>query len=81
MKRLTITLTAVGAVLAVLAIGPDRIAQAQPAKGALAAYERVLEVMNGRFKDVKLVGDPDRDFRHPCDRASRRPDLPGEDAA
>jgi len=62
MKRLTITLTAVGAVLAVLAIGPDRIAQAQPAKGALAAYERVLEVMNGRFKDMKLVGDPDRDF-------------------
>lgn len=62
MKRLTITLTTVGAVLAVLAIGPDRIAQAQPAKGALAAYERVLEVMNGRFKDTKLVGDPDRDF-------------------
>jgi hypothetical protein len=62
MKPLTITLTAVGAVLAVLTIGPDRIAQAQPAKGALAAYERVLEVMNGRFKDMKLVGDPDRDF-------------------
>ena len=62
MKRLTITLTAVGAVLAVLAIGPDRIALAQPAKGALAAYERVLDVMNGRFKDVKLAGDPDRDF-------------------
>jgi Cu/Ag efflux protein CusF len=62
MKPLTITLTAVGAVLAVLTIGPDRIAQAQPAKGALAAYERVLEVMNGRFKDTKLVGDPDRDF-------------------
>ena len=62
MKRLTIALTAVGAVLAVLAIGPERIALAQPAKGALAAYERVLDVMNGRFKDVKLAGDPDRDF-------------------
>ncbi len=62
MKRLTIALTAVGAVLAVLAIGPNRIAQAQPAKGALSTYERVLEVMNGRFKDTKLVGDPDRDF-------------------
>jgi Cu/Ag efflux protein CusF len=62
MKRLTVTLSAFGAVLAVLAIGPDRIAQAQPAKGALAAYERVLEVMNGRFKDTKLVGNPDRDF-------------------
>ncbi|WP_246812039.1 copper-binding protein [Microvirga sp.] len=62
MKRLTVTLTAVGAVLAVVAIGPDRIAQAQPAKGAVAAFERVLEVMNGRFKDTKLAGDPDKDF-------------------
>jgi Cu/Ag efflux protein CusF len=62
MKRLTITLTAVGAVLAVLAIGPDRIALAQPAKGASAAYERVREVMNERFKNMKLVGDPDKDF-------------------
>jgi hypothetical protein len=44
MKRLTITLTAVGIGLAVLAIGPEGIALAQPAKGALAAYERVLDV-------------------------------------
>jgi Cu/Ag efflux protein CusF len=62
MKHSTIVLTAIGAVLAVVAIGPDRIAQAQPAKGALAAFERVLEVMNNRFKDTKLVGEPDRDF-------------------
>lgn len=37
-------------------------AQAQPAKGAGPALERVREVMNTRFKDMKLTGDPDRDF-------------------
>lgn len=37
-------------------------AEAQPAKGAPAAFERVREVMNNRFKDMKLVGDPDKDF-------------------
>ncbi|SCY64285.1 copper-binding protein [Microvirga guangxiensis] len=62
MKLLTTTLTAVGALLAIAAIGPDRLAQAQPAKGAPAAYERVREVMDERFKDMKLVGDPDKDF-------------------
>ena len=62
MKRLNVTLTAVGALLAVGAIGPNGIAQAQPAKGAPAAYERVREVMDDRFKDMKLVGDPDKDF-------------------
>ncbi|QRM34650.1 copper-binding protein [Microvirga sp. VF16] len=62
MKRMTATLTAAGALLAIVAIGPDRLAQAQPAKGAPAAYERVREVMNDRFKDMKLVGDPDKDF-------------------
>ena len=62
MKRSTATLTAVGALLAIVAIGPDRLAQAQPAKGALAAFERVREVMNDRFKDMKLGGDPDKDF-------------------
>ena len=62
MKRLTITLTAIGATLAGIAIGPDRIAQAQPAAGAPAAYERVREVMDNRFKDMKLAGDPDKDF-------------------
>lgn len=62
MKRLTITLSALGAILAVVAMGPDRVVQAQPAKGAPAAYERVREVMNERFKDMKLAGDPDKDF-------------------
>nr|WP_246742622.1 copper-binding protein [Microvirga splendida] len=62
MKRLTLTLTAVGALLAVGAGGPNGIAQAQPAKGAPAAYERVREVMDDRFKDMKLAGDPDKDF-------------------
>jgi Cu/Ag efflux protein CusF len=62
MKRLTTILTAVGALLAIGAIGPDRLAQAQPAKGAPAAYERVREVMDDRFKDMKLAGDPDKDF-------------------
>ena len=36
--------------------------QAQPAKGAPAAFERVREVTSTRFKDVKLAGDPDKDF-------------------
>ena len=62
MKRLTVTLTAIGAMLATVTIGPDRTAQAQPAAGAPAAYERVREVMDDRFKDMKLVGDPDKDF-------------------
>jgi Cu/Ag efflux protein CusF len=62
MKRPTVTLTALGAILATVTIGPDRTAQAQPAKGAPAAYERVREVMDERFKDMKLAGDPDKDF-------------------
>jgi Cu/Ag efflux protein CusF len=62
MNLLTTTLTAVGALMATVAIGPDHPAQAQPAKGAPAAYERVREVMDDRFKDMKLAGDPDKDF-------------------
>ncbi|WP_315974992.1 copper-binding protein [Microvirga yunnanensis] len=62
MKRLTTTLAAVGALLAIVGFGPDRLAHAQPSKGAPAAYERVREVMNDRFKDMKLAGDPDKDF-------------------
>ncbi|WP_445504400.1 copper-binding protein [Microvirga sp. G4-2] len=62
MKRLTVTLTVLGAILAGVAIGPGQIAHAQPAKGAQAAYERVREVMDDRFKDMRLTGDPDRDF-------------------
>lgn len=38
------------------------LAHAQPAKGAPASFERVREVMNSRFKDMKLSGDPDKDF-------------------
>ncbi|MBY0295464.1 MAG: copper-binding protein [Methylobacterium sp.] len=37
-------------------------AWAQPAKGAPAALERVREVMADRFRNLKLTGDPDRDF-------------------
>lgn len=63
MKRLTVTLATIGTLTAAsVLIGSDRFAQAQPAKGAPAAYERVREVMNDRFKDMKLAGDPDRDF-------------------
>lgn len=35
---------------------------AQPARGAAAAFERVKDVMNNRFKEMKLSGDPDQDF-------------------
>jgi len=63
MKRLTVTLSAVGALAASwVIVGPDGVAQAQPAKGAPAAYERVREVMDDRFRDMKLAGDPDKDF-------------------
>ena len=47
------------AVIAAFAAFP---AEAQPAKGAPAAFERVREVMNSRARDMKLAGDPDRDF-------------------
>jgi Cu/Ag efflux protein CusF len=53
---------ALGALVGLVWVGPERVAQAQPAKGAVAAFERVLEVMNSRFKDTKLAGDPDQDF-------------------
>jgi Cu/Ag efflux protein CusF len=62
MKRLTTTLAAIGALLAIVGLGPDHLAHAQPSKGAPAAYERVREVMNDRFKDMKLADDPDKDF-------------------
>jgi Cu/Ag efflux protein CusF len=47
------------AVIAAFAAFP---VEAQPAKGAPAAFERVREVMNSRTRDMKLAGDPDRDF-------------------
>jgi len=63
MKRFAVTLPAIGALSAAMAIiGLVHSARAQPAKGAPAAYERVREVMDDRFKDMKLAGDPDKDF-------------------
>jgi Cu/Ag efflux protein CusF len=61
-RRFTAPLVAVAFLGAVSAVAVLRVAQAQPAKGAPAAFERVREVMNNRFKDMKLTGDPDRDF-------------------
>ena len=55
MKRLTVTLSALGALAASWVIaGPDGVAQAQPAKGAPAAYERVREVIDDVKTDVKV---------------------------
>src|SRR5918995_3540329 len=55
MKPLMIALALVGAF-------PALPVEAQPAKGAPAAFERVREVMSNRFKEMRLAGDPDRDF-------------------
>lgn len=53
----------VAAVLGAAIIVPAyRLAEAQPARGAAPAFERVREIMSTRFKDMKLVGDPDKDF-------------------
>ena len=59
MNRLIVTVVASG--LLTFMATPDW-ADAQPAKGAPAAFERVREVMSTRFKDMTLVGDPDKDF-------------------
>jgi Cu/Ag efflux protein CusF len=48
--------------VAMIAISTAFPVEAQPAKGAPAAFERVREVMASRAKDMKLVGEPDRDF-------------------
>jgi Cu/Ag efflux protein CusF len=61
-RRFTAPLVAVAFLGAVSAVTVQHVAQAQPAKGAPAAFERVREVMNNRFRDMKLTGDPDRDF-------------------
>jgi Cu/Ag efflux protein CusF len=47
---------------AVIAASAAFPVEAQPAKGAPAAFERVREVMSSRTRDMKLAGDPDRDF-------------------
>lgn len=62
MNRVIISMAVVALVATGSLAGLPRTAEAQPAKGAPAAFERVREVMNSRFKDMKLAGDPDRDF-------------------
>ncbi|MDG2571284.1 copper-binding protein [Vibrio parahaemolyticus] len=62
MKRLIAPLIAVGAMATTTIAGSTDASQAQPARGTPAAYERVREVMDDRFKDMKLAGDPDKDF-------------------
>lgn len=48
---------------AYLPVQPDHLAAfAQPSKGAGPALERVREVMSSRFDNLKLTGDPDKDF-------------------
>ncbi len=61
MKR-PLALLATVAIAATSLAAIEHFAWAQPAKGAVAAFERVREVMTNRFKDTKLVGDPDKDF-------------------
>lgn len=60
MTRTIIAIAAWGLAFAVA--GTPQGGYTQPAKGAPAAFERVREVMNTRFKDMSLVGDPDKDF-------------------
>ena len=43
-------------------LGLTPIAEAQPARGAVGEFERVRSVMSDRFKNIKLTGDPNRDF-------------------
>lgn len=63
MKRAPFAAALGAAFLAVVVpLGLGHLAQAQPAKGAQSAFQRVREVMTNRFKDAKLTGDPDRDF-------------------
>ena len=58
MRRLILS-TALAAAL----VGPiPQHAWAQPAKGAPAALERARDTTANRFRDLKLTGDPDRDF-------------------
>jgi Cu/Ag efflux protein CusF len=59
--NLRLTIFAAAALATAIAVA-DHFALAQPAKGAAAAFERVREVMAGRFDDTKLEGDPDKDF-------------------
>lgn len=47
--------------LATVSVFGERLS-AQPASGAPAAFERVREVTQTRFKDIELTRDPDKDF-------------------
>lgn len=60
MHRLKVIAAAVGLGASAL-VGAHHVL-AQPAKGAPAAFERVREVMANRIRDLKLTGDPDKDF-------------------
>lgn len=62
MKRLAPILAAVAVIGTVFVAATHQPSRAQPAKGAPASFERVREVTNNRFKDMKLTGDPDQDF-------------------
>ena len=62
MKPLAPILAAIAVFGTVSMAATYQLAYAQPAKGAPASFERVREVTNNRFKDMKLVGDPDQDF-------------------
>jgi Cu/Ag efflux protein CusF len=57
-RRRMLSLTG-AAFAAAMAVGT---AMGQPSTGAVAAFERVVEVMTARLRDLKLSGDPDRDF-------------------
>ena len=60
MPRLKLVLAAVG--LGASVLGGTGHLLAQPARGAPGAFERVREVMANRIRDLKLTGDPDKDF-------------------
>jgi len=60
--RSRVTVSALALLGAAALLGTGLEGWAQPAKGAGPAFERVREVMSTRFKDMKLTGDPDRDF-------------------
>lgn len=62
MKRLAPFLATIAIIGIVFIAATYQLSYAQPAKGAPASFERVREVTNNRFKDMKLVGDPDQDF-------------------
>jgi Cu/Ag efflux protein CusF len=61
-RHFALAFTSVAFLGAALIAPMHALVQAQPAKGAAAAFERVREVMNSRFSNLRLPGDPDQDF-------------------